>query len=47
MQTINSRTLYLHILNKTPAQAFIPPAEKKMGTKWRFMYMQLLRQKKT
>ena len=27
------------------AQAFIPPAEKKMDTKWTLMYMQLLRQK--
>ena len=24
--------------NKTPAQAFTPPAEKKIGTKWAFMY---------
>ena len=24
--------------NKTPAQAFTPPAETKMGTKWAFMY---------
>ena len=31
-------------LNKSPAQAFTPPAEKKMGTKLTFMYMQLLRQ---
>ena len=24
--------------NKTPAQAFTPPAEKKIGAKWTFMY---------
>ena len=24
--------------NKTPAQAFTPPAEKKRGAKWAFMY---------
>ena len=24
--------------NKTPAQAFTPPAEKKIGAKWAFMY---------
>ena len=24
--------------NKTPAQAFTPPAEKKMGKKWTIMY---------
>ena len=29
---------------KTPAQAFTLPADKKMGTKLTFMYMQLLRQ---
>ena len=26
-------------VNKTPAQAFTPPAEKKIGTKWTFMYI--------
>ena len=25
--------------NKTPAQAFTPPAEKKIGTKWTFTYI--------
>ena len=25
-------------LNKTPAQEFTPPAEKKIGAKWAFMY---------
>ena len=24
-------------LNKTPAKAFTPPAEKKMGTRWSFV----------
>ena len=28
----------LYCENKTPAQAFTPPAEKKMGKKWTFMY---------
>ena len=27
-----------NLSNKTPAHAFTPPAEKKMGTKWTFMY---------
>ena len=26
-----------NIGNKTPSQAFTPPAEKKIGTKWTFM----------
>ena len=26
-------------MNKTPAQAFTPPAEKKIGTKWTFTYI--------
>ena len=26
------------ISNKTPAHAFTPPAEKKIGAKWAFMY---------
>ena len=34
----------VHNYNKTPAQAFTPPAEKKIGTKWH--YVQLLREHK-
>ena len=26
-------------LNKTPAEAFTPPAWKKIGTKWTFTYI--------
>ena len=33
------------IRNKTPAQAFTPPAEKKMGKKWTFMYNRTGREK--
>ena len=36
-ESLCNRTFNYHH-DKTPAQAFTPPAEKKIGTKWAFMY---------
>ena len=36
----------IEYINKTPAQALTPPAEKKIGTKWAFMYNCSIRQGK-
>ena len=37
-QTVQLYTREWVMYNKTPAQAFTPPAEKKMGKKWTFMH---------
>ena len=37
MTVLNYSSFFEGKWNKTPAKAFTPPAEKKMGTRWSFV----------